>query len=148
MRLLNEESFIQHIGDKKVSTVEDASNYLTNGPISSYKSYGFGLNLVQLKATNEPIGMCGLLKRAELDCPDLGYALLPEFCGKGFAEEAALSVLKNEMNTYSIKQVLAVTFPTNYSSNKLLKKIGFSLLGAVELYDVDNNLYGYSLLHH
>jgi len=144
IRLLNEESFIRNIADKQVRTNTDAINYLNNGPISSYEVYGFGLNLVQLKDTGTPIGMCGLLKREELDHPDIGYALLPEFCGKGYANEAASSILKEEMATHNLNTVLAVTLPNNLSSNILLKNLGFSLKGTVELYDTQNNFYDYS----
>ena len=143
VQLLNEESFIRNIADKHVRTNADALNYLTNGPISSYETYGFGLNLVLLKGTDIPIGTCGLLKRKELDHPDIGYAFLPEFCGKGYAKEAATSVLKQVMDAYSLHTVLAVTSPNNESSNSLLKKLGFSLKGTVELYDAQNNLYDY-----
>jgi RimJ/RimL family protein N-acetyltransferase len=144
IRLLNEESFIRNIADKQVRTNTDAINYLNNGPISSYEVYGFGLNLVLLKDTGTPIGMCGLLKREELDHPDIGYALLPEFCGKGYANEAASSILKEEMATHNLNTVLAVTLPNNLSSNILLKNLGFSLKGTVELYDTQNNFYDYS----
>ncbi len=146
VRLLNEESFIRNIADKNVRTNADAINYLTNGPIPSYEFNGFGLNMVLLKEAYIPIGMCGLLKRKELDHPDIGYALLPEFCGKGYANEAATSVLKEEMETHSLNTILAVTFPNNLSSNSLLKKLGFSLKGTIELYDTQNNLYEYSNL--
>ncbi|WED25621.1 GNAT family N-acetyltransferase [Vibrio sp. DW001] len=143
VRLLNNESFIRYIADKNIRTHADAMNYLTTGPISSYQTHGFGLNLVQLKGTKTPIGMCGLLKRESLVFPDLGYAFLPEFCGKGYASEAAESVLTEEMATHSLNTVLAVTLPDNVNSNRLLKRIGFNLTGMVELYDSQNNLYQY-----
>jgi len=145
VRLLNEESFIRYITDKNVRTNTDAMNYLNNGPISSYQVYGFGLNLVLLKKTEIPIGICGLLKREELEYPDLGYAFLPEFFGKGYASEAADSVLKKEMATHSINTALAVTLQDNLSSNKLLNKLGFSLNGTMELYGSQNNVYEYHL---
>lgn len=145
VRLLNEESFIRYIADKQVRTTDDAVNYLRNGPISSYNNYGFGLNLVLLKGSNVPIGMCGLLKRDELDYPDLGYAFLPEFWSKGYAREAAESVLKEEMARYSLDVVQAVTLPDNLSSNELLKKVGFTLKGSMALYGSQNNLYEYDL---
>jgi len=145
IRLLNEESFIRNIADKNVRSNDDAIKYLTNGPISSYQIYRFGLNLVQLKGTKIPIGMCGLLKREDLDSPDLGYAFLPEFWGKGYAKEAADSVLKAGMAAHSLNRVLAVTLPDNLSSNGLLKKVGFSLKGTMELYGSQNNLYEYCL---
>jgi len=143
LRLLNEDSFIRHIADKNVRTQEDAINYLNNGPISSYQTYGFGLYLVLLKGEQAPIGTCGLVKREELDLPDLGYAFLPEFCGKGYASEAAEIILKEEMSVYSLDTILAITFPDNSRSNNLLKSIGFSLKGTMELHGLKNNLYEY-----
>lgn len=144
VRLLNEESFIRCIGDKKVRSQEDAVNYLTQGPLASYEAYGFGLNMVQLKGTATPIGMCGILKRPELDWPDLGYAFLPEYCGIGYAYEAASAVLQAGMEQHGLTKVLAVTLPNNLSSNRLLTKLGFSLKGSIEIYDCINNLYEYS----
>lgn len=144
LRLLNDESFIRNIADKQVRTQEDAIHYLSNGPIASYRTHGFGLNLVSLKSDNTAIGICGLLKREELTHPDLGYAFLPEFCGQGYAREAAEAVLSKEMRTHALQQVLAVTYPDNLRSNHLLKAIGFRLKGTMTLYGVQNNCYLFS----
>lgn len=95
LTLLNEPSFLQYIGDKKVRNLEDARQYILNGPIASYERYGFGQLLVELRDTRTPIGMCGILQRAELPDPDIGFALLPDFWNKGFAFEAASAVLDN-----------------------------------------------------
>ncbi|WP_105214367.1 MULTISPECIES: GNAT family N-acetyltransferase [unclassified Pseudoalteromonas] len=143
LRLLNDESFIRYIADKNVRTHQDAINHLTNGPIASYKNHGFGLNLVQLKGESTAIGMCGLLKREELDYPDLGYAFFPEFCGKGYAREAAEAVLKQAVAEHSMHTILAVTAPNNLRSMHLLESIGFSLTGTKELYGLENNLFEY-----
>ena len=70
LTLLNEPSFLQYIGDKKVRNLDDARQYIRTGPAASYERHGFGLCLVQLKDTLTPIGMCGLLKRDELPDPD------------------------------------------------------------------------------
>lgn len=152
IRLLNEKSFIENITDKQVRTISDAKKYLKNGPMASYKNYGYGLYAVLLEnndifsaetSDEKLIGMCGLLKRPELDYPDLGYAFLPEFCGKGYAVEAAQAVLKNEVITHSLKTVLAVTSLTNQSSHNLLKKINFSFIGTMQLYGEQSNVYQY-----
>ena len=115
VRLLNDDLFIRYIGDKNVRTQEDAINYLKTGPMASYKKHGFGLNLVCLKESHTPIGMCGLLKRNELDNPDLGYAFLPEYSGKGYAREAAENTLKTVIRTCSLDTVVAVTLPDDLS---------------------------------
>jgi len=142
LRQLNDESFIRNIADKQVRTREDALSYLRNGPFASYQQLGLGLNLVQLKATGEPIGMCGILKRPELDYPDLGYAFLPDYQGQGFAQEAAEAVLEDAV-TQGQSVILAVTLLTNAASYRLLEKVGFELQGEMELYGKRNRLYRY-----
>lgn len=143
IKLLNEDSFIRYIADKNVRTKVDAENYLHNGPFYSYKMFGFGLNLVELKSTGAPIGMCGLLKRKELDYPDIGYAFLPNFCGKGYAYEATSSILKDGILTHSLQKILAITLPDNVRSSALLKKVGFTFVGEMALYNSQNNVYEY-----
>lgn len=141
VRLLNEDGFIRFIGDKNVRSVADAVSYLTNGPISSYQKNGFGLNMVELKENQTPIGMCGILKRPELDTPDLGYAFLSQYHGNGYAREAAQAVLNSELPKHKLDKVFAVTFPDNTASNRLLSDVGFIQTGTMELYGSENNLY-------
>ncbi len=143
VRLLNQESFIRYIADKNVRTEEDAINYLKQGPMASYSKYGFGLSLVMLKECQTPIGMCGVLKRDELEFPDLGYAFLDEFAGKGYAREAAEQTLAATMSVCQLDTVLAFTLPDNLRSNKLLQAVGFEFKQTMELYDMLNNLYQY-----
>jgi RimJ/RimL family protein N-acetyltransferase len=122
LTLLNEPSFLRYIGDKKVRNVDDARQYILNGPVASYERNGFGLNLVELKESHTPIGICGLLKRDELPAPDIGFALLPDFWNKGFAFEAATAVLQNAR----LEHVLAITSLDNDASINLLQRLGFS----------------------
>ncbi|WP_089139257.1 GNAT family N-acetyltransferase [Vibrio rumoiensis] len=143
VQLLNQPSFLRYIGDKKVRTLDDAIQYLTQGPIRSYKVHGFGLNLVIEKSTNTPIGMCGLIKREELSLPDIGYALLSNYSNKGYGFEAAKSVLEQGMKQHSLNAVQAITMLDNVPSNGLLKKLGFELINVIELYGSQNNLYQY-----
>ena len=82
LQLLNTDGFIKYIGDRNVKTIEQAKNYLLNGPLKSYETNGFGLSLVELKTGRTPIGMCGLLKRDYLDHPDIGFAFLPDLYRK------------------------------------------------------------------
>lgn len=143
VRLLNDPSFIRHIADKGVRTREEAVRYLESGPMASYRAHGFGLNLVELKGEGTPIGMCGLVKRDELEGPDLGYAFLPAFCGQGYAFEAAAAVLEQGMAAHALDTVLAVTLPDNARSHRLLDRLGFRATGTVDLYGAPNTLFEY-----
>ena len=133
LRLLNEPSFIQNIGDRGVRTLDDARTYIANGPIASYEKHGFGLLLVELKEKPMPIGICGLLKRDVLPEPDIGYALLPEFWSKGYAHESAAAVIEHARNVLRLNRILAVVNPDNASSIRLLEKMGFQFERYVRL---------------
>jgi len=146
IKLLNQPSFIENIADKCVRNKSDAIDYLNNGPLASYQQYGFGLSMVELKGSNMPIGMCGLIKREELDDVDIGYALLTEFEGKGYAKEAAQAVLENASAEHGLKRIIAVTKPSNLGSIKLLESLGFEFEEMVELYGINNKLFGYEFL--
>ncbi len=145
LRLLNEPSFIQNVGDKGVRTIEQASSYLIEGPLKSYQIHGHGLYLVALKEPLQPIGMCGLLKRDQFDDVDLGYAFLPEFWSKGFAYESASAVLKFGLNVLSRAKMLAIVSPDNAASIKVLKKLGFAFSKYVQMSPDDSEVALYEL---
>jgi [ribosomal protein S5]-alanine N-acetyltransferase len=143
LELLNDPSFIQNIGDRKVRSIADAQAYILNGPIASYAKNGFGLCLVTLKETGESTGMCGLINREQLDDIDLGYAFLPRYWSKGYALEAARAMLEFGWNTADLKRIVAITDPSNTPSNRVLEKLGFVFEKMVKIAvdDIDLNLY-------
>ena len=133
LKLLNEPSFLRYIGDKKVRNLEDARQYILNGPVASYERNGFGLYLVELKESYTPIGMCGFLKREELPDPDIGFAFMPEFWGKGFAFEAAAALLQDGRERLRLQRILAITSLDNDASVKLLERLGFGFDSVITL---------------
>jgi len=125
LRLLNEPSFLEHIGDRGVRNLADAKQYILSGPVASYEHHGFGLFLVELKAGSAPIGICGLLKRDALDDVDVGFAFVPESWSKGYAFESVAGTLAYAHDTQHLKRVVAITSPENVASINLLVKLGF-----------------------
>jgi RimJ/RimL family protein N-acetyltransferase len=135
LRLLNEPSFIEYIGDKGVRSRDGARLYILNGPIASYEKFGFGLYLVELRESGAPVGMCGLLKRDVLEDVDIGYALIPDFWSKGYALESVSAVMSYASKVLGLKRVVAVVSPDNQSSIRLLEKLGFRFERMVKLSD-------------
>jgi RimJ/RimL family protein N-acetyltransferase len=125
LRLLNEPSFIQHIGDRGVRNLADAQQYILSGPIASYERHGFGLFLAELRETRVPIGICGLLKREALDEVDVGFAFVPESWSKGYAYEAVVGALAYARDAHHLKRIVAITSSDNVASINLLVKLGF-----------------------
>jgi RimJ/RimL family protein N-acetyltransferase len=87
--------------------------------------------------------MSGLIKRDTLEHVDIGYAFLPEHCGKGYAFEAARAVLAHARRDIGLTRLLAITSPGNAPSIKLLEKIGMRFDKVVHLTPEDpgTNLY-------
>jgi RimJ/RimL family protein N-acetyltransferase len=125
LTLLNEPSFLRYIGDKRVRNLEDARQYIVNGPVASYERHGFGLCLMELKDSHTPVGMCGILKRDGLPDPDIGFALLPDFWNKGFAFEGATAILRDARERLKLNRILAITSLDNDASINLLERLGF-----------------------
>ena len=124
MRLLNEPSFLQNIGDRGVRSIEDAPRYLRDGPLAMYEKYGFGLWHTARKADGAAVGMCGLLKRDPLPDVDIGYAYLPEFWGQGFAFEAAEAVMHHAAGKFGLRRLIGVVSEGNSGSIRVLEKLG------------------------
>lgn len=133
LTLLNTPGWLRYIGDRNVHSEQDAVKYLENGPMKSYNDNGYGLWMVSLKENNEPIGMCGLIKRDYLEYTDIGFAFLPEYAGKGYATESAQATLHYAQNTLSLPAIAAITLPINNSSIRLLEKLGLRNQRTIEM---------------
>ncbi len=128
LRLLNEPSWLENIGDRGVRSDADAEGYIRNNIWDHYHRYGYGMQAVQLKATTLPIGLCGLVKRDFLAAPDLGFALLPDFVGHGYASEAARLVISHAERS-GIVRLYALVKRGNHRSVAVLGRLGFRYPG-------------------
>jgi RimJ/RimL family protein N-acetyltransferase len=127
LRLVNEPAWKQHIGDRGLRTEEEARAYIEKSFLGMYARLGHGLYVVELREPGTPVGICGLLKRDTLDGVDLGFALLAEHQGRGYALEAARAVLAHEARGRPLDRVLAIASPANERSERLLARLGFRL---------------------
>lgn len=133
LRLMNEPSWRANIGDRNIRTLEDARRYIETGPVQMYERLGFGLFLVERKEGGLPIGLCGFLKRDTLDHVDIGFALLQEYWGQGYAFESASAAMSWGRDTLGLTQIVAITARHNRASAGLLEKLGFRLEGLVRI---------------
>jgi RimJ/RimL family protein N-acetyltransferase len=124
LRLLNEPSFLRFIGDRKVRTVLDAERYIDDRLIASYEQNGFGLWVVERRVEPGAIGISGLVKRHTLPDPDIGFAFLPEFWGRGFALESAAGVKDYGFDVLKLPRMLAITNPDNVASIRIVESLG------------------------
>jgi ribosomal-protein-alanine N-acetyltransferase len=125
LKLLNESSWLENIGDRGVRSHADAEGYIRKTIWSQYETWGYGMYVVEAPSTSVPMGLCGLVKRDFLDSPDLGFALLPDWVGKGYAAEAARAVIAHAESQLGIEQLYAIVNHSNHRSIRLLERLGF-----------------------
>lgn len=106
----------------------------------SYEANGVGKLAVVLKPCKTLIGYCGV-EMCEIDgeChPELGFRLVSQYRGKGYATEAARAVL----SILEVANVIAFTEPSNKESVKVLHKLGFCQTGTSSLGGMEIMLFG------
>ncbi len=144
LELLNSPGWLKYIGDRNVKTEAQAKAYLQHGPLKSYEQYGYGLAMVETKADSIALGMCGIIKRYFLEHPDIGFAFLPDYTGKGYAFEAASATLVYAKETLNLHVITAITLAENANSIRLLEKIGLRYANKITYPGTEEELLLYS----
>lgn len=144
LALVNEPSFLTHIGDKGVRTLDDARRFILDGPWKRDQKPGYGQFAVELKSDGSPIGVCGLLYRMALDLTDIGFALFPTYWKQGLAYEAATAVMDYGRSTLGVEKIVALTSKENLASIALLEKLGMSFERIAKMSDDDPGTAIYS----
>ena len=81
--------------------------------------------LVEDKADATFHGIAGLLKMPEGSDIELAYRFAQSAWGRGIATEAALALAEHAFTAAGLARVVAVTFPENAGSQRVLEKVGF-----------------------
>lgn len=132
LELFNSPKWKQFIGDRGLNTLEEAESYINERYLPAYSDIGYGA-YVCMNEDDKRIGSCGLYKRPNLEHPDIGFALLPQYEGQGYAFEAASAVMQYASTTLNIDTIYGITLPVNLSSKNLLKKIGLHEVGPFQM---------------
>ncbi len=127
--LMTSPDYLHFIGDRGLRKIADAAEYIENKMQKSYTEFGFGFYKMVLKESEIPIGICGLVKRPNLEHVDIGFGLLAKYYGQGYAYEAAEVTMNYARTEYELHPIYAITTKDNFSSQKLLEKIGLKNVG-------------------
>jgi ribosomal-protein-alanine N-acetyltransferase len=84
----------------------------------------FGYWMIESLEEEEFIGWVALKKLEKTEKIEVGYRLLEEHWGKGYAFEAASELLKYAFLRLHLKEVVAVTLEENVRSLRVLEKLG------------------------
>lgn len=95
------------------------------------------------KETGNLIGWCGLWRLKETGEVEVGYAIVKDFWGRGFATEAAKKMLEYGFNTLGLERIVAVAHPENQPSQNVMKRLGMRFVRIGKFYD--NELVQYAI---
>jgi RimJ/RimL family protein N-acetyltransferase len=141
----NDPAFIRYVGDRGIRNIDDARQTLMDVALRMYAEYGYGPYRVALKSDDSPIGTCGLFRREGLDDVDIGFAILPEFCGRGYAYEAAQAVVLHARNDIGLARVTALVSTDNAVSIGLIEKLGLTFERMVRLPGEEDDVRLYAM---
>ena len=127
------------IGNRGVATVDDAHDYIARSQ-QQMQEWGFSLLAITEADTERPVGLCGLIRRPYFEPPELGFALLSEARGKGYALEAARYMVNFAKRQLGLSELLASVKPNNSRSIRLLESAGFTRMGHLFVSDLAGQL--------
>lgn len=104
-----------------IATLELLNNHLLK--------YGFSQGPVFEKETGAFVGRAGLVHLDFKETPDLelGYFIMPEYWGKGFATEIGATLLDYAFNVLDCPRVFATVDPKNTASCRVSEKLEMTL---------------------
>ena len=139
VRLWNTDDFIKSCGKTGLDTPEKAAAFIRNRVHKDYQRNKHGQFLVSLKpypdaslAESRLIGVVSLMKGEPPNAysvPDVGYTILPEESGKGYATEAAVGLLGYARRELGIKELFGFCGRDDARSARVLQKIGLQIRG-------------------
>jgi RimJ/RimL family protein N-acetyltransferase len=77
-------------------------------------------------------GLGALLRMPDGDDVEVAYRLVRAAWGRGLATEAAGTLVAHALRTLALPRVVAVTYPDNRASQRVLDKLGFERRGLTE----------------
>lgn len=128
LTLNSDPEVLKYLHEPTLKTVEQAENILLDIILPQYKN-NLGRWAIYTKNDMDFIGWCGLKYRPELDEIDLGYRLMQNAWGKGYATEAAQHTLDHGLNKLQLKLITGRAHIENLASIKVLEKIGMDFIG-------------------
>lgn len=98
--------------------------------IDHYVKHGFSLGSVFEKSSNEFIGRAGLMYVDYDDTQpevEIGYALLKQYWGRGYATEIAKALITWGFSNLNVTKLVGIARTENISSCQVLEKAGMAL---------------------
>ncbi|KGT93898.1 guanosine monophosphate synthetase [Erwinia typographi] len=112
-----------------------------------WEKYGFSWWAIKEKTSEAIVGAACLQYLANVEgAPlEIGWRLIPEHHGKGYATEAANAIITFAAERIGATYLVAVADPENISSQHVMKRLGMTYKAIEQHYDVPCVVYELSI---
>lgn len=115
---------LQYVHEPSLQNEADALRVIREIIMPQYTLYNLGRWAIERKEDGQFMGWCGLKYLVDLDEVDLGYRLMPQYWGKGYASEAAANTLAFGFAQRNLATIIGRAHIDNIASWSILEKIG------------------------
>ncbi len=117
--------------------------------LAEHREFGYGLYALERKEDHQFIGLLGLhrvtFEASFAPCVEIGWRLVPDAWGQGYASEAAAACLRYALDDLKIAEVYSFTAVPNVPSSRVMERIGMEKVGE---FDHPNVPSDHPLLRH
>ena len=143
-KLNSDAEVLKYLHEPALKNEEEAKKIINEIILPQYM-LNLGRWAIHTKTDYEFIGWCGLKHIPETGIIDLGYRLLKNAWGNGYATEAAQYTVIYGLRNLKIKTITGTAHVDNIASIKILKKIGMQFIKNDTADGVPARVYNISL---
>jgi len=136
-KLDSDPDVMKYISNGKTRTFQEIQSDLERIIKYNSENEGFGLWAVIEKNNKKFIGWFCLKHLDKTDEIEVGYRLIREFWGKGFASEGTKALIEYGFQIFKLKRIVAVADPENKASLRVLEKAGLEFEKLAYYYNSD-----------
>ena len=141
LRRLNSDVRVMKYISGKAETPEETQAAVRR-TLRNYRLYpDLGAWYTVRRDTGKFIGWFSLKYAGKSPDIEIGYRLLPQAWGQGFATEGATAMYQYGFDDLDLDRIIGVTHPDNFASQKVLMKAGLTDRGWGRYYDLRLRLF-------
>lgn len=110
--------------------------------LGHWQMLGYGYYAVEEKGSGLLIGRVGYTNHPGWPAFELGWTIIPEYQGRGYATEAARMLLDYAFTTLDRPHVVSLIHPDNAPSRRVAEKLGQTVEGKTEVLTMPVLIYG------
>lgn len=138
--MIGDEEVYRWLGNRQRKSADQAREILRRF-MRDFEERGHGVHAVISKQSGALIGQAGSNYLGQLDAVEYLYALDRKEWGKGYATEIGMRYLDHFTAKFPGKRLVAIVYPDNIRSKKVLEKIGFEYRCQKEIFETVLDYY-------